>query len=997
MTYCELHCHSYFSLLDGASSPAALVRRAAQLGLPALALTDHDAVYGAVQFVEAARQAGLHPILGAELTLSDASHLTLLVQDSAGWRNLCTLITLARAAAPKGQAALSPAALAEYSAGLLCLSGCRRGEIPAALWRADPAAALRAARRLRDLFGPERFYLELQHHQRPGDAWLNRQLARLGQALGLAVVATHNVHYATADQHALHDLLVCLRRGIPLRQWDPARPLNASYALHSQAELAPAFAAHPTAVPNSRRLAERCDFQLRYGLQSLPAFPTPAGESAETYLQHLCQTALARQPQAAALAESLAHELPIIAAAGLANYFLIVWDIVRYARARGIRCQGRGSAANSLVAYLLGISPIDPHTHALVFERFLAPERPHAPDIDIDFDAARREEVIQYLYRRYGPEHVAMACTFVTFRARSALRDVSRALGLSPEAAALALDRLQNPTAAGAPEAGDAQLLDLARQLDGLPRHLGLHNGGMVVMGAPLSQRLPVEPAAMPGRSVVQWDKDSLEVAGLVKIDILGLRTLSVIDESLRLAGHPALPTAYDDPAIYARLSAADTIGIFQVESRAQSQLLPRLRPADFPDLIVAISLIRPGPIQGNMVQPYLRRRAGLEPVRYAHPLLEPALRETLGVILFQEQVLKVARDLAGWTPGQGEQLRRALGRADPSALQDLRQAFLAGAAEWGVSAEIAAQVFEQLRAFGGYAFPKSHGAAFAVLVYQAAWLRYRYPAAYYCALLNHQPMGFWTPAVLVRAARRQGVTTRPVDIGRSQARCVLEEGAIRLGLNYVQGWGEQAVAACLAARQAAPFTGLADVLRRVPLSAAQVEALILAGGLDAWGERRQLLWQARQLVGRAHTLPLPLAPAPPLPDLTPAAAQAWEQQATGLTTGPHALALYRAQLAARGLLDSRQAQAAGAGARVTMAGVLVVHQSPPTAKGFHFLTLEDEWGLVDVILRPALYARYRRLLHTTRWLLVTGHVQREGAAVNLLATRLASLVDWLG
>ncbi len=411
----------------------------------------------------------------------------------------------------------------------------------------------------------------------------------------------------------------------------------------------------------------------------------------------------------------------------------------------------------------------------------------------------------------------------------------------------------------------------------------------------------------------------------------------------------------------------------------------------------MAISLIRPGPIQGNMVHPYLRRRAGLEPVSYAHPLLEPALRETLGVILFQEQVLKVARDLAGWTAGQGEQLRRALGRADPAALEDLRRAFLIGAVGQGVAAEIAAQVFEQLRAFGGYAFPKSHAAAFAVLVYQAAWLRYRYPAAYYCALLNHQPMGFWTPAVLVRAARRQGVTTRPVDLQRSQARCVLEEGAIRLGLKEVRGWGEAPAQRCLAAREQAPFRDLADFLRRVPLPAALIEALILAGGLDAWGERRALLWQARQQAGLTGALPLPLAPAPTLPALTPAAAQAWEQQATGLATGPHALAFYRERLTARGSLDSRSVLAADAGVPVKMAGVLVVHQAPPTAKGFHFLTLEDEWGVLDIILRPQLYPRYRRLLQTTRWLLVAGHVQREGAVVNLLATQLAPLGDWLG
>ncbi|UCC89484.1 MAG: DNA polymerase III subunit alpha, partial [Anaerolineales bacterium] len=884
--YIELHCHSNFSLLDGASHPEDLVTHAAESGMTALALTDHDAVYGAVRFIQAAQAHGIQPILGTELTLEGETspagkiryHLTLLVENEVGWANLCWLISRSRHNAPKGQALLPSGELADHTEGLVALSGCRQGQIATALLRKDRAAALAATRHYRDLFGPGRFWIELQHHLLPDDDALVDGLVGLARHLGVGYVATNNVHYATRADQQLQDILVCISRQIRLDEAGPFLRPNSEFYLKPGWRMAPLFATYPEALVNTRRIAERCHFELRYGLQDLPQFPTPPGWDALAYLQRLCHNAIpARYPTPTSrLRQQLAHELAVIEQAGLANYFLIVWDIVRFAGQNGIRCQGRGSAANSLVAYLLGITPIDPLAHKLVFERFLpgahAGERGILPDIDIDFQADRREEVIQYVYQRYGPKHTAMACTMVTFRSRSAWRDVGKTLGLPPDLMSQAARALNTPPitdsraspdaesrqpAAGKGLAANGQqsaivrpakppdedslgaLLRLCRQLEGFPRHLGIHNGGMVITGSPLAERVPTEPATMPKRVVVQWDKAALETAGLVKIDLLGLRMLSAITEAVEIIYQSTKEQvdldrlAFDDPAVYEMIASADTIGVFQVESRAQAQILPRLQPRRFEDLIVSISLIRPGPIQGNMVHPYLRRRLGVEPVAYPHPSLKPALAETLGVILFQEQVLKVARDLAGFTPALGEQLRRTLGgKQGEQAVEGFWSAFLEGAQARGVPEPVAEAVFGQLKAFGGYSFPKSHAAAFAVLVYQSAWLKRYYPEAFYTALLNNQPMGFWSPAVLVGDARRHEVRILPVDMHHSRAKCEVEKGSIRLGLNYVQGLGEASIARLEEARETQAFIGLADFCQRTQLPRRVIENLILVGAM---------------------------------------------------------------------------------------------------------------------------------------------------------------------
>lgn len=1006
--YVELHCHSNFSLLDGASHPEELVAGAAALDMPALALTDHDAVYGVPRFIRAAREQSIRPILGAEMTLEGGYHLTLLVENQAGWHNLCYLISRARYNRPKGQALLPLKELVGCANGLVALSGCRRGEIAAALLEGRRDKALAAARRYRRLFGRDNFFIELQRHFIPGEEQLVPRLAGLANSLGLLCVTTNNVHYATQDQHKLQDVLVAIRHRTSLDAATHLRRPNSEFFLKSAAQMAALFPDQPQAIANSQRLAERCGhFELDYGLQDLPQFPTPGGMSSSSYLRRLCEEALLeRLPDPPLRArEQLAYELDVIEQSGLSNYFLIIWDLVRFARAQGIRCQGRGSAASSLVAYLLHIGPVNPLAHGLVFERFLARERPTVPDVDLDFDANRREEVIQYIYEQYGREHSAMACTIVSFQARSALRDVAKALGLAPEIVAEAAQALDSgPTTEAAATTDNASLhllLDLCRQIEDFPRHLGIHAGGMVITGAPIMSRVPTEPAARPGRTVVQWDKDGLEYAGLIKLDVLGLGILAAFTDTLALIQETTGQTidlgqlTFDDPAVYAMIARADTVGVFQVESEAQAQMLPRLKPHCFADLVVAISLIRPGPVQGNMVHPFMRRRLGLEAVTYLHPLLQPALEETLGVVLFQEQVLKIARDFAGFSPGQGEVLRRALGakRAE-AAIERLRDSFLAGAQAQGAPADVAGRVFEQLQAFGSFSFAKSHATSFAVLVYQSAWLKHYHFVPYYVALLNNQPMGYWNAAVLINKAKRQGVRVMPVDIHHSQARCTVEDEGIRLGFNYVKGMGEAQVDRLLAGRTERPFTCLADFGRRTRLGQAVVENLILAGALDGWGvPRRHLLWELGTLNDQAGELDLVFpSDAVSLPPLSPAEAMLVEQEVMGLSTGDHVMTFYRSWLVEEGILSSGQLDAYPAGQRVRAAGLVVVHQSPPTAKGHHFITLEDEEGMTSVIVRPSVYSQYRRLLHSSRLLVVEGTLQKQDTVISLLARHITAM-----
>ena len=1020
--YAELHAHSDHSLLDGVPSPEGLALRAAELGLPALALTDHDGLYGAVRFVRAARDVGVKPILGAEITLEGGAHLTLLVENGAGYANLSRLITLGRREGPKGSARLPKGALAAHAEGLLALSGCRQGEIPQALALGRPVAALELAQGYARLFGRDRFFIELGRHHRKGEARLNAQLIGLARQVGLRAVAAGNVHYLTPEEREVHDVLTSIRERTTLEGAGRAgllRP-NAEYRLRSPAEMGALFAGHPAALDNTLRIAERCadgGELLPQGAQALPRFPVPGGRDPDLYLRALCLDVLRDRYPVTPPRELLERELAVIGALGLADYFLVVWDIVRYARRAGIRCQGRGSAVNSLVAYLLGITPIDPVASELVFERFLSLERGGAPDIDIDFAADRREEVIQYVYGRYGAGHAAMACTLVSYRARSAVRDTARALGFPPalvERLAVALDvrsaesiqgSLGLVEAFGEDLSGEPfqHLLRIAPQLAGKPRHLGIHNGGMVISGPPLLDLVPLEPATMPGRVVTQWDKYSLEETGMVKVDVLGLRMLSAIEDAVRIieeqsGRRPALERlTCDDPAVYQMLCRAETVGVFQVESRAQASLLPQFQPRSFADLVIEISLIRPGPVQANMVHPYLRRRRGVEPVSYLHPLLEPALAETLGVIVFQEQVLKIARDLAGFSAGRAELLRRALGhKHGPEQLARFRQLFLDGAAGRGVSFQVARQVWGQLEAFGGYAFAKSHAAAFAVLTYQSAWLRCYHPAAFFAGLLRNQPMGFYPAHVVVSEARRCGIEVLPADVTRSELLATVEGEAIRLGLAAVGGLGEGRGSQLVEARRVGPFRSLADFCRRTRFGRRAVEGLIWAGAFDSWGvARRQLLWDLGAALetagGEQPALPLEGGDEPRFGLLAPLERMWAEFSQTGTSANGHLTELVSGQLREMGVTASGALPGLADGSKVWVGGVLVASQRPPTARGVAFLAIEDAWGLVNVVLWPEVYQASRGALRS-RFVVVEGALQKKGGAISVLAQRVVAL-----
>ena len=1024
--YCELHCHSYYSLLDGASSPEALVERAVDLGMSALALTDHDGLYGVVPFWRAARARGVHPVIGAEVTLEDKTHLTLLAEDQHGYANLCRLISQAHLYTPpdksvdtrwlgKTDPRVTWEVLHTHRRGLIALSGCRQGPIARPVLAGEAEAAQRAAERLRDLFGPDHLFVELQRHLLLDEALLIRALVAMARRLDLPLVATNNVHYATPEARRLQDVLVCIRHLCTLEEAH-ARALlrpNAHYDLKSPAEMARLFANLPEAVATTQRIAERCQVNLDFSQQRLPAFPVLPGHTPFSLLYDLCQQGLHRKmaPVTPQASRQLARELDVIEKTGLADYFLIVGDIVRFAQERGIRYQGRGSAANSLVAYLLDITPVDPLRFGLLFERFLSEDSHTMPDIDIDFAADRREEVIQYVYGRYGGEHAAMVCNVVTFRERSALRDVSRALGLTPDL----LDRLVHSREEGRRQSAESSpnsalpaadcllLTDLCRQLEGVPRHLSIHNGGLLITAAPLVEVVPTERATMPGRVVVQWDKDSVEDAGLIKLDLLGLRMLGLVDEAVRLieAGTGEKPDLarlpLDDQAIYDLLQCGDTVGAFQVESRAQVSMLPRLKPRCFDDLVIAVSIVRPGPIQGGMVHPYLRRLARLEPVTYAHPSLEPVLRETLGVILFQEQVLRVAMAVAGFSGGEADALRRAMSHHRSHIEMDrLRERFVTGARGNGLDEMTADTVFDQLAGFASYGFCKSHAAAFAHLAYQSLWLKVYHPAEFTCALLNQQPMGFYAPSVIMGDAKRHGVPILHADVNRSAAACTLEVQAVRLGLRYLHGFGPAAQQRLLDARGEQPFASLADLCRRTRLPRVLVENLARSGAIDQLGGgeqgRRRLLWELGALDYREEALDLEVAFEPAvLPDLTEAEVMGWELELLGVSPGDHPMRLYRPQLQAAGVLTCAEVARRRDGDIVRVAGEAIVRQKPPTAKGHVFFTLEDETGIVNLIIRPDLYKRHRAEL-AAPMLAIRGLLQREAEAISLLVLDLVCL-----
>ena len=1038
--YIELRAHSAYSLLRGTTSPEALLAEAARLGMRGLALTDHNNVYGAISFQKTAQALDIQPILGAELTIESHSAeekapslfmgegvggggrgcaaLTLLVANETGWENLCWLITQAQHQAPKGEGLLHFEQLDGHSEGLVALSGGRDGEIARVLEAEGMNAARQMAQRYAAVFDRERFWIELHHHRRPYDDQRIAALVELAESLGLGYVATNHVHYPAPADKPLADVVTAIRQNRALNDVQAHLFPNGQLHLKSGEAMRSLFHLYPRALQNTARIAAQCSYQLPSELQALPEYPVPAGMNAQAYLTQLCRRSQRYQPH---MAGRLQHELDIIAGIGLANYFLVVWDIVRFSWEKGIRCQGRGSAANSLVAYLLMIAPIDPIKHRLVFERFLSSERQMTPDIDMDFDAETREDVIQYLYEKYGRTHAAMACTFVTYRHRSVIRDVGKAWGFAPsihpflkdqwEVRAAAANRLPSRTVNDGsalldkdlskqewqenPQAHLEPFFDICDRLLGNVRHIGIHNGGEIISDVPLSRRLPTEPATMADRTVVQWDKEGLEDAGIIKIDVLGLRMLAAITEMVERTGIDADGIPFDDPRVFQMITEAKTFGVFQCESRAQMNTLPRLKPTCFLDLVIAISLIRPGPIMGNMVHPYLRRRRGAEVVSYLDDRLKPALEETLGVILWQEQVLKVAHDIAGFSHGQGEMLRRALGSKYSFQLLDqLEDIFIEGAIKNGVEEETAQTIFGQLRGFGAYSFAKSHAASFAVLTYQSAWFKYHHAAVFYAAILNHQPMGFWAPSTLVYDAMRQGIAVLPPDINRSDADCSIEDGAIRIGLSYVKGIKNQRLERLLEKRAGRPFADLQDFMRRVKMPLRLVERLIQSGAMDSWhSSRHQLLWDAGVLYKSHSHLPMPLAtPEVSLPAPSPMERLSMEYAASGLSTRHHPMQYYRAWCAERRILHSKQVMKARQGAVIQTAGMVVIIQAPETAKEIRFITLEDEFELINVVVFPDLYFQTRKVIRNERFLWFTGIVEREETVTTIRASAVRAL-----
>ena len=914
MSYVELHCHSAYSFLDGASLPEELAVRAVELGYSALALTDHDGVYGSLEFAHAAKALGLRPITGAEVTLADGSHITLLVETPRGYANLCRLLTAAHAGR-RLEPRLDQALLEERSDGLVCLSGCARHGLAVR----DPNAAVRLAQ----TFGRGRFFVELQRPFSRGDARRNRALRHLAEALAVGTVATGDVHAHDERRARLQDVLVAIGNRTSLDGCEPERRGNGECVLLAPEETAARFPDDRDAVAATAELAERLEFDLTQELgYRYPDFSGGA-EPAVAQLARVCRHAFDERYRHAPRGlrdqadRRLREELALIEELGLGGFFLLHWEVLELARevAAEVRGpgssrhllppgRGRGSSVGSIVCYLTGLSHVDPVAAGLSLGRFLNRELVSVPDIDLDFPRDIREKLIVAVIERYGEERAALVASFATYRSRGAIRDVGKALGL-PQSELERLARFSdgwNAKLVGEemerlPDAGARRssprwraFREMCAEIAGLPRHLSQHPGGMVISSRPLVELVPVEPAAMEGRRLCQWDKDSCADAGFLKIDLLGLGMLSAVEECVdtiaRLRGEriDLSRVPLDDPAVYEEIQRADTVGLFQIESRAQMQSLLRTRPENLDDLTVQVALVRPGPIQGGAVNPYIERRRrrredpGYVPP-YDHPLLEECLRDTLGVVVFQDQVLDVAIALAGFTVGEAEGLRRAMSRRrSRAALEAYRERFLAGAAGRGVDAETAERVFEKLAGFSEFGFPKSHAAAFGLLAYQSAWLRHSYPAEFLCALLNAQPMGFYPPASLVRDAQRRGVEVLPPDVTRSGAMCRIEGGAVRVGLAYIRGVGEEPATTLVAERErGGPFRGVSDLVQRAPLERPALEALAASGACDGFGwPRRQLLWRlglASRSVsagrgGEERQLALPLQPWTDIPEL---------------------------------------------------------------------------------------------------------------------------------
>ena len=1104
--YAELHCHSNFSFLDGASHPEELVDEAARIGLEALALTDHNGFYGIVRFAEAARAVGLRTVFGAELTLAPEEslarqsppeqppapeeslarqspaeqppapeeslarqsppeeslarqspaeqssargsrrgsrrqssagsanltrtgpadpkgrHLLVLARDPRGYALLARAISEGQLAGSKNAPRIDYQRLVELGgAGTgdhwVVLSGCRKGAVPAALVNEGPAAAARALERLVADFGRPNVVVELWDHGLPIDSVRNDGLAALAVSHRLKLIASGNVHHHSVARQRLAAAMAAVRARRSLDEIDGWLP-PAGRHLRSGAEQAARFARYPGVVSEAATLGIECAFDLKLIAPNLPPFPCPDGLDEMGYLRRLVDQggtgrygprSAERVPGAWA---QLDKELGLIEQLGFPGYFLVVHDIVEFCRRSRILCQGRGSAANSAVCFALGVTNADAVSLGLLFERFLSPEREGPPDIDIDIESDRREEVIQYVYARHGRHHAAQVANVISYRSKSAIRDMAKALGYTPgqqDSFSKQVDRwrhirlneAQRDTVIPTP------VLELAAEIEHFPRHLGIHSGGMVMCDRPVIEVCPVEWGQMADRSVLQWDKDDCASAGLVKFDLLGLGMLSALRYAIDLiAEHDGqeidLALLPQDDQVYEMLQKADTIGVFQVESRAQMATLPRLKPRCFYDLVVEVALIRPGPIQGGSVHPYIRRRNGHEAVTYLHPLLKNALAKTLGIPLFQEQLMQIAIDVAGFTASEADQLRQAIGsKRSRERMERLKERFFAGMRERGISDDIGEQIWLKLAAFANYGFPESHSVSFSYLVYASAWIKYHYPAAFCASLLNAQPMGFWSPHTLVGDARRHGVVVNTVDLNASAAEAVLEPDrtstggwAVRLGLGSVRGVGEDLAEQIDAGR---PYTSVEDLRRRVPKVPLRVlEVLATAGAFGCFGiDRRSALWTAGAMSQTAaDRLPGIVTgdTAPSLPRMSPAELSHSDLWATGIAPDGHPTVFVRSELDESGVVTAAGLDDRSDGERVLVGGVVTHRQRPPTAGGVTFLSLEDETGLINVVVSSGCWQRYRNTALGASALLIRGRLEKAEGAVNVVADKLQPL-----
>ena len=1017
--YAPLYCKSHYSFLEGASHPEELLERAAELGVASLCLTDRDGVYGMVRAHVKARELGLHLVVGARMTVADGSSILLLAADGTGYAHLCRLISAGRLRSPKGRSVVEWREVCAHARGLMALWG---GEESLLVREPEPAFA---ARDLRDAFG-DRLYALVTRHRRAEEALHERRLRERARRYGIPTVAATEVLYHHPSRRRLQDVLTCIRHRIPLTAAGRLIKPNAEHDLKSPSAFAALFSDDPASVARTLEVAGRCGFSLDEVHYRYPSEELPDGKTSGEWLRELTFRGAGERyggsvPQD--IRAQLERELQVIGELAYEGYFLTMWDLVRFCRKNGILCQGRGSAANSAVCYCLGITAIDPVRMDLLFERFISRERAEPPDIDLDIEHNRREEVIQHLYRKHGRTHAAMVANFIRYRGRSAIRDVGKVLGLT-ETAVHRITRLlgqfervdpQVLQSAGLDPGAPVQrdLLQLVAEIQDFPRHLSIHPGGFLLGHKPVRDLVPIENGAMRDRTVIQWDKEDLESLKLFKVDLLGLGMLTVVDRSFRLIRKhwnrsfslATLPK--DDPETYAMIRKADTVGVFQIESRAQMSMLPRLKPREYYDLVIEVSIVRPGPIVGGMVHPYLRRRNGEEAVAYPHPSLEPILKKTLGVPLFQEQVMRLAVVAADYTPGEADQLRRDMAAWRRSGrIERHRDRFISRMQAKGIAKEFATQVFEQVRGFGDYGFPESHAASFAHIAYASAWLKRHYPTAFACALLNAQPMGFYAPATLVDDARRHGVRVLPVDVQRSDWDCTLERQAgasarsggragpspvhaLRMGLRYVKGLGEADWQRIESARRAGPFRSLADLASRTGLRQDLLDRLAEAGAFTPrTAQRRQALWRVqglRDAAGDALSLESPATPVPfePLSDLE---SIVWDYRATDHSPRGHPLAHLRGQIAAQGLPDAAAVQRMPHGRRVDYAGIVICRQRPKTARGVIFMTLEDETGFVNVILWRDVYERFRVAVKTLSFMGVSGPLQNESNVVHIVA-----------